>query len=92
VLRNGGTRGAGEEIVVRACVGGGGKSRSRAMLTVIVRARRGELGPVTRLAVTKLRVSWAEASAWTMVLTALRILANLLQRTALGPWRLRRSY
>jgi hypothetical protein len=62
------------------------------MLTVIVRARRGELGPVARLAVTKLRVSWAGAAAWTTMLTASRILANLLQMTALGPWHCRRSH
>jgi hypothetical protein len=87
VLVNGRTGGAGEEIVVRARIGGGWESRGGAMLSVIVRARRGELGPVARLAVTKLRVSLAEAAAWTTVLTALRTLENLLQMTEHGPFR-----
>jgi hypothetical protein len=55
------------------------------MLGIIVWARRGELGPVARLAVTKLRVSLAEAGAWTTLLTALRTLENLLQMTEHGP-------
>jgi hypothetical protein len=34
---------------------------------------------------------WAELTAWTILLTALRILENLLQTTALDPCHLRRS-
>ena len=78
---------AGEEIVVRAGVGGRWKSRRRAMLSIGVGARRGELGPVTRLAVAKLRISYAGARLGPGLLTALRILATPRRATAHGPCR-----
>jgi hypothetical protein len=42
------------------------------MLAVNVRTRRGKLRPTARLAVTNAGVSYAGATAWTRVLTALR--------------------
>lgn len=70
---------SGKRIVVRAGVGGGRKSRSRAVLAIIVITRRRELGPVAGLAVTNLRVSLAGATAMTIWLTALRTLGTRRQ-------------
>lgn len=79
LMVDGRTGSTGKGIVVRTGVSGGRKSRSRPVLAVIVITRRRELGPVAGLAVTNLRVSLAGATAWTILLTALRTLGTRRQ-------------
>lgn len=60
-------RNIGKKIVVRASVGRGRQGRGGPMLAVNVRTRGRKLRPTARLAVTNAGVSYAGATAWTML-------------------------